>query len=373
MKYLFILGRNVELSQLEIKSYFKKNSIELFNEFNKLNGFLVNIDKNFADGSIKNLGGTISIGEVLAEGTKEEIFGLIDEKEIYVGEKNNINFCLWNFSESEEEVLRYLKKRFKSEKLKAVFKPSNDKMDLQSGEKVNFPGSKNLDEEYFVFENEEIVYFGQITQKSDYEEIERRDMEKPVRRESLAISPRLAKILINLSEVKEGEKLVDPFCGIGVVLEEALNQGIKVIGIDRDKRAIEGAKKNLEWFKFDKDNYDLFNEDSRKVEISESQGIATEPDLGQILRKTPTKENAKKTLREFEILMSEVLNNLKKKVSGKFVFTSPLIRVGKKRKSCNIEDICEATGLNLIGEGIDEFRENQIVGRRIFVLEHTNN
>ena len=53
---------------------------------------------------------------------------------------------------------------------------------------------------------------------------------------------RLAKILINLSEVKDEEILLDPFCGIGVILEEALLQNINVIGIDKDKKAVDRCK-----------------------------------------------------------------------------------------------------------------------------------
>jgi hypothetical protein len=37
-------------------------------------------------------------------------------------------------------------------------------------------------------------------------------MQKPIRREELAISPRLAKILINLSGAKKNNLLLDPFC-----------------------------------------------------------------------------------------------------------------------------------------------------------------
>ena len=84
-------------------------------------------------------------------------------------------------------------------------------------------------------------------------------MEKPFRREELAISPRLAKIIINLSEVKTKGKIIDPFCGIGVILFEGLLKNLNVTGIDIDKNAIEGAEQNLEWGKFSNKNYKLAN------------------------------------------------------------------------------------------------------------------
>ena len=99
--------------------------------------------------------------------------------------------------------------------------------------------------------------------------------------------------------------------------------------------------------------------------------IVTEPDLGELLTKIPTKEKAERMIREFEKLMVEVLNNLKNKISGRIVFTAPLIKIEKRRVSCSIDNILNKTGLKLVkGFPIPEFREEQIVGRNIFVLEH---
>jgi tRNA G10 N-methylase Trm11 len=131
------------------------------------------------------------------------------------------------------------------------------------------------------------VFAKDASSKYNYAELELRDMKKPVRREKLAISPRLAKIMINLSQVKTSEKLVDPFCGVGVILQEALIQGINVIGIDKDKNAINGARENLKWGKFQKEKYLLLNRNSKKVKIPWANVLVSEPDLGEILKKIP--------------------------------------------------------------------------------------
>ena len=78
---------------------------------------------------------------------------------------------------------------------------------------------------------------------------------------------------------------------------------------------------------------------------------------------------AAETLIDFEKLMVQVINNARDKVKGRIVFTSPFIRIGKKRLECNIENICEKTGYREVIPGIGEFRNNQVVGRKIFVLE----
>ena len=200
-------------------------------------------------------------------------------------------------------------------------------------------------------------------------------MEKPVRREELAIPPRLAKIMINLSMAKKWQTLVDPFCGVGVILQEALSQEIKVIGIDKDPQAVEGLRKNISWHKFSRENYQLLNADSSRVKIKKCEAIVTEPDLGQILKNAPNLPKAKEMLDSYENLMIRVLNNIKGSIEGRFVFTSPFIKTSAdgrtKRIGCNREKILGKTGLRLVsGFPVTEFRENQVVGREIFVLEH---
>jgi len=361
-KYLFILGRNPELSIAELEGAFGKFKFE-----QKGNAILAEI-KELEQDTIDKLGGTTAIGKVLVSGNDFE--KQLENEMLYLGTKNSMNYVLWDFSDEEfgEKVLLYLKKRFRQEKLRAVEKKISGRMKLQSGEGVPYmPNRKLIDEQYFVFGES----FGKIIETCDYEELERRDMEKPFRRERLAISPRLAKIMINLSSVKKGETLVDPFCGIGVILEEALIQGINVIGIDKDSEAIEGAKNNLRHFGVDKNNFLLMNSDSTRVQITNANVLVTEPDMGDVLTKSQSKEKAERTISMYENLMSRVLNNMKGKTSGKIVFTAPYIKmVNKKRIGCGIEKIISRTGLK-IREGfpIPEFRDNQVVGREIFVLE----
>lgn len=364
MKYLFILGRNIELSVAEIKSFLKRYDVQ-FKEIELTdNGLLIECNK-IIDNSVDKLGGVISIGQVLASGSVKNIVNELDKTNLYNVKGNKLNYILHDFEgDNPDEISSYLKKRFRGEGLKATEKKPTGSIKLQEGNIVKKTTSKLIDEEYFVLGDN----FGRITEKSDYEKIEERDMKKPVRRNELSISPRLAKILINLSEVREGETLLDPFCGIGVILEEALLQKIRAIGIDKDKNAIANAKINMRWFGFNDGNYKLINDDSSKIQLRRISGIATEPELGKLQKKIPSVEEAKEIARGFEELMVRVLKNLKNYTDGKIVFTAPLILTGKTRISCNLERISQQTGLKLVNS-IPEFRESSIVGRMIVVME----
>lgn len=360
MKYLFILGRNPELSIAEVKSFLKRTDNVILNETIRKNGLLLELEKPLDAGSVDILGGTLEIGIVMCN-LKD-----INRKDIYIGTANKFNYVLWDFSEKTEKVSEYLKSRFHSERLKTTEKRFTGFVRGQDEEYTRKPSSNLITEEFFVFDD----MFGRIIQKCNYKEIERRDMEKPVRREDLSISPRLAKIMINLSEVKENGILLDAFCGIGVILMEALNMGIKAIGIDRDNEAITGAKKNIEWLKFTGEKYKLMNNDSSKVVMGSVDVLVSEPDFGKTLTKIPGNREAESMIKQFEILMINVLNNLKKSVMGKFVFSAPFINREGDRVGCDFLKICSKTGLKLKeGYPIQEFREGQIVGREIVVLE----
>jgi len=365
-KYLFIVGRNVELSIEEIKSFLRKERIGFKILSTIKNGLLIESEKNLEKGIVEKLGGTISVGEVLVSGKFEKISGELDKKQLYSTRGNKLNYVVFNFGgDYYEDITDYLKMRFKEERLKATEKKPTGNVKLQTGEFVQNVISNLINEEYFVFGDN----FGRIVEKIDYGALEKRDMKKPIRRNELSISPRLAKILINLSQVREGETLLDPFCGVGTILQEALLQNVKVIGVDKDKSAIHNAKINLKWFNFNDDDYKVTDDDSTLVKIPKVNAVATEPDLGELLKKNPSPEKAKQIISGFENLMIKVINNLKKNVRGKIVFTAPLVATGRKKISPDFNRIAKATGLKIVLGPIQEFREKSIVGRNILVME----
>ena len=77
-------------------------------------------------------------------------------------------------------------------------------------------------------------------------ELKERDLGRPAVDYMKSISIRLGKILINLSKTKESQTLIDPFCGSGTILQEAMLNDINVIGLDVDKISVDQTKLNLE-------------------------------------------------------------------------------------------------------------------------------
>ena len=83
----------------------------------------------------------------------------------------------------------------------------------------------------------------------DIDAYARRDQARPARDAKVGmLPPKLAQILINLCGLlKPGATVLDPFCGTGVVLQEALLMGYRAYGTDVNERMVDYSERNLEW------------------------------------------------------------------------------------------------------------------------------
>ncbi|MBR2855621.1 hypothetical protein IKE99_01615 [Candidatus Saccharibacteria bacterium] len=83
----------------------------------------------------------------------------------------------------------------------------------------------------------------------DIDAYSRRDQARPARDAFVGmLPPKLAQILINLcGPLKPGSTVLDPFCGTGVVLQEALLMGYRAYGTDISERMVEYSRCNLVW------------------------------------------------------------------------------------------------------------------------------
>lgn len=88
-------------------------------------------------------------------------------------------------------------------------------------------------------------YFGRYLQS---EPIWFKHMKKP-REYSTALSTRVARAVANIAVPEpEGVKAIDPCCGIGTVLVEALSMGIDIVGRDINPLVVEGSRENIAYF-----------------------------------------------------------------------------------------------------------------------------
>ena len=94
-----------------------------------------------------------------------------------------------------------------------------------------------------------------------------------------SMNPKLARCMVNLSRIKEGQLLLDPFCGTGGILIEAGLLGCKVVGSDIYWKMKNGTSINLDYYGIA--DYRTFNLDVRELKMYEKvASVVTDPPYG---------------------------------------------------------------------------------------------
>ena len=142
--------------------------------------------------------------------------------------------------------------------------------------KVNLTEPKSL-VRIVAFENDLFIAIERIKlNKKHFEE------SKPHKRPFFypgSMNPKLARCMVNLSRVKEGQLVLDPFCGTGGILIEAGLIGCKVVGSDIYWKMKNGTSINLDYYGIT--DYRTFNLDVRELKMYEKvASVVTDPPYG---------------------------------------------------------------------------------------------
>jgi tRNA (guanine10-N2)-dimethyltransferase len=242
----------------------------------------------------------------------------------------------------------------------------------------------------------------------DIDAYARRDQARPARDAKVGmLPPKLAQILINLcGPLPEGSRILDPFCGTGVVLQEALLMGYSAYGTDLNPRMIDYSKKNLEWLRENELSPSrghseataekqgaspvttgASNPSPRSDSIQLSQGDATsfswdlpidavacECYLGQPMSQPPVEIKLKSEKQECSSIILGFLKNLSSQIKPgtPVVIAIPAwLRPDGSYHRMNLVDEIKDMGYNVTSNsrrGLLYYREGQIVARDIIIL-----
>jgi len=94
-----------------------------------------------------------------------------------------------------------------------------------------------------------------------------------------AVPAKLARCMVNLAQSKAGELVLDPFCGTASILVEAGLMGCRVMGLDVQRRMVEGSLRNLLFHKVEPEGVAVA--DARRLPVAEVDCIVTDPPYGR--------------------------------------------------------------------------------------------
>jgi tRNA G10 N-methylase Trm11 len=189
-------------------------------------------------------------------------------------------------------------------------------------------------------------------------EFQKRDIDKPIQRKIFGISPRIAKIMVNLTKCNAGKVFLDPFCGVGNILLEALLAKAEVIGLDINRWCADSAKRNLDWLSEEYElrgaRYSVIQGDARNLRqkiYDEIDCIATEPDLGPALREVSTTPYAEKIVENLLPLFQAFLNEsyVAMREGGRLALVTPYVRTRSGTPvKMDVEKMAENAGLDVV-------------------------
>ena len=364
---LFISGKNWRLSLAELVSFLEARRIKFAVCSVSREFFVVGVEEKVDASIIDGLGGTIKIGDSVVNfstdivrrafiqndkeaqaqiGREIAVSGLVDEILKAESEKTLFGVSVYcaekQLRSVSKGIQRFIGSSIKRElagygrKSKFMGFPKDRKLpQLSHIEVLKKKLVENKAEILFCVGKEQTFVATTMAVHNPFE-FQKRDVGKPVQRKIFAIPPRIARIMVNLAACTEGKVLLDPFCGVGTILQETLLSKAKAIGVDINKWCVEATSRNIEWLK---DEYSLENAEyrvlqgdahrlSQKIGWEQVDCIATEPDLGPALRQIPTTSYAVRIADKLKPLYDGLLGEAYKvlKNGGRLVLTSPHIK-----------------------------------------------
>lgn len=379
--FAFVLGRERELALEELKAVFHR--FDFCFDVTSVSGNVVfaNVDKSEEDVAklIEVLAGVVKIFQLIPgpNSTKTDLAKAIAECRPNKSGKTDFGISSYTRKLSQWGVNSLgleVKKELKKAGINSRFVALRDSNELSS---IVVLKNKLIDGgiEIGLFESG----VGALIALNNPEEWGERDYGKPAGdRYSGMVPPKLARMLVNIATEENSLALknenieiksvvIDPFCGSGNILIEALLLGYDVAGSDVSSKAVLDTKQNLEWLagrfpdlassiidieQIDATTNELLNWLSSKAESLKLKSfIITEPYLGQPKKFKPSLNSARGEYRKIKDIYIKFLQNIKKLSDANVLALSNL---------CLVFPLVETSDTNrfdLFEESVDEIKK----------------
>ena len=391
MKYLAVLGRLSDISLAELTAFFGDSVKKIAPSL-----AVFETDKTV---DINRFGGTMKFGQLITSDPVDFLLNLkdVDGKDfsgkIVLGVSDYSKGASSRKANSEAMKL----KKILSRKGRSVRVLSNKSAALSTATSHHNQLSEKPGHVELLIVGKEYYSLIGVQNITAYA---KRDQARPARDAKVGmLPPKLAQILINLcGDLPKDSTILDPFCGTGVVLQEAHLMGYNVYGTDLSDRMIEYSEKNLKWLTDDQKNTfssgpkDLGQrpgvgpEKRYSLEVGDAtdhtwtgkiDAVACETYLGAPMSLPPVDIK----LKEQKAECSRIILGFLKNISAQIESGTPLaiavpawLRPNGHYERLNILDSIEDLGYNVLkfnhlGQtDMLYHREGQVVAREIIVL-----
>lgn len=342
MQSLLILGRQAELGLAELESLYGSDAVRPVG----VQAAVVDVDPCLL--AFDRLGGAMKFCKVLT--TLDTVNWKEVEKflvQVSPGQsqtmpegKMHLGLSLYGFKETIQriEATGLTLKKVIRKTGRSVRLVPNKTHELNSASvthnKLTTPNGWEL---VLVRDGEQTI-IAQTVKVQDIDAYARRDRERPQRDTKVGmLPPKLAQLIVNLAvgrlpeeklqnicDIPAGQPVpfnllnktvLDPFCGTGVLLQEASLMGYHVVGTDLEPRMVKYSTGNLEWLR---SLYNLPDQEAL-LEVGDATNhqwsvqpdfVAAETYLGRPFTTKPSAEILNQTISECNLIIKKFLQNI---------------------------------------------------------------
>ncbi len=380
MNQIAILGRLDKLGLAELLARHPDKVVSVHNQF-------VELSKPIKDP--QNFGGLIRLCEVVGKTRDTSWRGFIAEIERTVGESYsdgkvklavNTEGIKLNPKRQQADLLE-MKKRLRKAGLSIrLIMASEGRVNAAQVKANKLTAEGNFEFMSLKIDDELLVL--RSTWVQDVDDYAARDYDRPKRDGFVGmLPPKLTQIMLNLAQAPSGGRVLDPFCGTGVVLQEALLMGYSAFGSDLSDRMVDYSQKNLRWLADERGelpNWEVEAGDAQNHQWkSPIDAVVSEVYLGEPQRSIPNESQLRSLLKSSEKLLSAFLENLNPQLKSGTPIVLAIPAWKTHRKTWVNSPVIDS--LNRLGytrtsfSGVSQndllyFRPDQFVARRLVVL-----
>lgn len=384
-KSLCILGRQPALGLAELESVYGAESITPL-----VGAALLNVPSE--DVQFSRLGGTMKLAKILTildttdfkkaadyiNKTLPDHLGYIPEGKIKFG------VSCFGVRTTVNDINRATLRIKKTIKVagRSVRVVPNKELSLGSAQVIHNQLTSPLGMELLLVAHGSQTILAQTIAEQDIEAYAARDHGRPKRDTKVGmLPPKLAQIIINLARPGTDGTILDPFCGTGVILQEAGLMGFTAHGSDLDERMVRYSRDNINWLEeswhktFD---WHLEVADATKTTIhTDISAIACETYLGRPFSSQPDTKVLQEVMQDVNLIHKRFLQNIAKQTKPGFraCIAVPAWYIRGSFAHLKVLDNLEELGYNRIDfvhakrEDLVYHREGQIVARELVVIE----
>ncbi len=380
-KYLAVLGRQPKISLAELES--------LFANVRPVGPELATFEAASLP-DVRRLGGILKIAEPLSGSVMEFLKTLPTEGKLTIG--------VSDFSRGTSPF----KAQHEALKLKRILARQGRSVRVVPNKTAVLSSAVSFHNHLFGKTKIELIKNGRgwfvVRSVQNIEAYVQRDQARPARDAKVGmLPPKLAQVLINLCGPLPAEaRVLDPFCGTGVVLQEAMLMKYQPYGTDISERMVEYSERNLKWLtekSVVKNTTDTEVRggsrsvvDFTTVEVGDAtkfqwtapiDAVACEGYLGPPMSLAPAEIKLKQAKQDCGSIILGFLKNLAGQIKPETPVAMAIpawLRPNGEYERLNLLDEIEKLGYNvkrfknLEQSDLLYHRENQVVAREIIVL-----